>query len=141
MTDTALKLDYAAHNQAIRSTLVAKANEIFPVLRANADEAEETRRLPAATLSAMEEAGFFRLRTPQRFGGLETDLRTYHDVVAEIAKGCSSAGWIGFISNASAWVTSSVFPEQALEEIFAVRRGHLVRRGHVRNRQQPRRGD
>jgi alkylation response protein AidB-like acyl-CoA dehydrogenase len=118
MPDAVQSLDFARDNAMLRSELLAKAQEILPVLRANAEEAEATRRLPDATVAALDEAGFLRLRSPRRFGGLEADLRTYHDAVAEIAKGCSSAGWIGFISNASAWVTSAVFPESVLEEIF-----------------------
>jgi alkylation response protein AidB-like acyl-CoA dehydrogenase len=119
MTDNPPKPDLARDNAELRAALLTKATEIVPVLRAGAEEADLTRRLPEATIAALDEAGFFRLRTPRRFGGLEADLRTYHDAVAEIAKGCSSASWIGFISNASAWVTSAVFPEPALEEIFA----------------------
>jgi alkylation response protein AidB-like acyl-CoA dehydrogenase len=103
----------------LRAKLVARAGELAPLLRAHAEEAERERRLSDAVIVAMDEAEFFSLRSPARFGGLETDLRTYNDVVAEIAKGCGSAGWIGFISNASAWVTSSVFGDQALEEVFA----------------------
>jgi alkylation response protein AidB-like acyl-CoA dehydrogenase len=118
VNDIASRQDLARDNELLRSELLAKAQEVLPVLRANAAEADAARRLPDATVAALDEAGFLRLRSPRRFGGLEADLRTYHDAVAELAKGCSSASWIGFISNASAWVTSAVFPERVLEDIF-----------------------
>jgi 3-hydroxy-9,10-secoandrosta-1,3,5(10)-triene-9,17-dione monooxygenase len=106
---------------AARAQLLERAAEIAPLLRANAAEAEQARRLPDANVDAMDAAGFFSLRSPARFGGLETDLRVYNDVVAEVASACGSSGWILFISNASAWVTSAVFGEEALEEVFGDR--------------------
>jgi alkylation response protein AidB-like acyl-CoA dehydrogenase len=102
-----------------RSELVAQAAALRPLLRASTEQAEQERRLADSTIAAMDEAGMFSLRTPARFGGLETDLRTYNDVVVELAIGCGSAGWIAFISNAAAWVTASAFGEQALEELFS----------------------
>jgi 3-hydroxy-9,10-secoandrosta-1,3,5(10)-triene-9,17-dione monooxygenase len=103
----------------VRAELVERAAALVPQLRASSEQAEREQRLSDETIAAMDEAGFFSLRSPARFGGLETDLRTYNDVVVEIAKGCGSAGWLAFISNAAAWVTSSVFGEQALEDVFS----------------------
>lgn len=107
----------AAGQKALRAELVKRAAALVPMLRANAVKTEAARRLPDETIAAMEKAGLFRLRTPKRFGGLEADMRTYNDVVAELARGCGSTGWVGFISNASIWVASH-FPEEALTEVF-----------------------
>lgn len=108
---------------AVRAQLLGRAAELAPLLRGNAEEAERQRRLPDANVDAMAAAGLFALRAPARFGGRETDLRTYNDVVAEVASADGSSGWVLFISNASAWVTSAVFGEQALEEVFGDRPG------------------
>ncbi|MFF7309135.1 acyl-CoA dehydrogenase family protein [Streptomyces sp. NPDC008137] len=114
MTDTST----ASSTTSARTELLERASKIAPLLRDNAAEAERSRRLPDANVEAMSAEGFFSLRTPARFGGLETDLRTYTDVVARIAGACGSSGWIAFISNATAWVVSSAFGEQALREVF-----------------------
>jgi alkylation response protein AidB-like acyl-CoA dehydrogenase len=103
--------------RALRQALVAKAAALVPLLRANAEKAEQARRLPEENLAALDEAQLFRLRTPKRFGGLETDIRTYTDVVTEIGRGCGSTAWIAFISNATVWVACH-FPDAALQEVF-----------------------
>src|SRR5882724_10158216 len=94
----------------LRTELVARAASLVPLLRANAPKADEMRRLPDETIAAMEAAGLFRICTPKQFGGYESDVRTYTDVVAEIGRGCGSTAWIAFISNATAWI-ASYFPD------------------------------
>src|SRR5882757_4090334 len=78
----------------LRAELVARAAAIVPLLRANAPKADEMRRLPHESIAAMEAAGLFRICTPKQFGGYESDVRTYTDVVAEIGRGCGSSAWI-----------------------------------------------
>ncbi len=106
-----------AEEEEFRRRLVDKADSILPVLRANARDADANNRLPDASLAAMDSIDLFALRAPRRFGGLEADLRTYVDVVAEIGRGCSSAAWITFISTATAWI-ASLFPDDAQRDIF-----------------------
>jgi 3-hydroxy-9,10-secoandrosta-1,3,5(10)-triene-9,17-dione monooxygenase len=101
----------------LRSELVAKAASLVPLLRSNAPKAEEMRRLPDDSISAMEAAGMFRVCAPKQFGGYEGDVRTYTDVVAEIGRGCGSSAWIAFISNAAAWIACH-YPESVQREIF-----------------------
>jgi len=101
----------------LRAELVARAASLVPLLRANAPKADEMRRLPDETIAAMEAAGLFRICTPKQFGGYESDVRTYTDVVAEIGRGCGSTAWIAFISNASVWIIS-YYPEAVQREIF-----------------------
>lgn len=102
---------------ALRSELVAQAAKIVPLLRSNGPKADETRRLPDASLSALEGAGLFRICSPKRFGGYEGNIRTYMDAIAEVGRGCGSAAWVAFISNTGAWI-AGYFPEEAQKEIF-----------------------
>jgi alkylation response protein AidB-like acyl-CoA dehydrogenase len=69
-------------------------------------------------LAAIDAAQLFRLRTPQRFGGFEADIRTYMDVVTELGRGCGSTSWIAFISIATVWI-AALFPDEAQREVFA----------------------
>ena len=48
-------------------------DELLPKLRQRAQETEDLRRLPDATVSELQEIGFFRLLQPEQWGGLEVD--------------------------------------------------------------------
>jgi len=102
---------------ALRKELVARAAEIVPLLRSNGPKADADRRLPEASVEAMTKAGLFRICSPREYGGYGGDVRTYMDVVSEIGRGCGSASWIAFISNATAWI-AGLLPEQTRGEIF-----------------------
>jgi len=104
--------------EALRRELVTTARDLVLLLRKNTARAEELRRLPDENLAALDDAGLFRLRAPKRYGGLEADLRTYMDVVAELGRGCGSTAWIAFISNATAWI-AALFSDDAQDDFFA----------------------
>ena len=96
---------------------MAKAAALVPLLRAKAAETERERRISDDVLAAIDAAQLFRLRTPQRFGGFEGDLRTYMDVVTELGRGCGSTSWVAFISIATVWI-AALFPDEAQREVF-----------------------
>ena len=50
--------------------VVAGVRDLLPVLRERAQEAEDARVVPADSVKALAETGFFRLLQPARFGGL-----------------------------------------------------------------------
>jgi alkylation response protein AidB-like acyl-CoA dehydrogenase len=91
----------AAGQKALRAALMAKASALVPLLRAKAADTERERCIADDVLAAIDAAQLFRLRTPQRFGGFEGDLRTYMDVVTELGRGCGSTSWVAFISIAT----------------------------------------
>jgi 3-hydroxy-9,10-secoandrosta-1,3,5(10)-triene-9,17-dione monooxygenase len=107
----------AAGQKALRAALMAKASALVPLLRAKAAEAERERRISDDALAALDAAQLFRLRTPQRFGGFEGDLRTYMDVVTELGRGCGSTSWVAFISIATVWI-AALFGDEAQREVF-----------------------
>ena len=108
----------AAGQKALREKLTAKAAALVPLLRAKAAEIELDGRIPDEVLAAIDAAQLFRLRTPQRFGGFEADIRTYMDVVTELGRGCGSTSWVAFISIATVWI-AALFPDEAQNEVFA----------------------
>ena len=107
----------AAGQKALRAALMAKASALVPLLRAKAADTERERRIPDDVLAAIDAAQLFRLRTPQRFGGFEGDLRTYMDVVTELGRGCGSTSWVAFISIATVWI-AALFPDEAQRDVF-----------------------
>ncbi|MCZ8381209.1 acyl-CoA dehydrogenase family protein [Mycobacterium sp. CPCC 205372] len=87
-------------------------------LAERAREAEELRRLPAATIEDLRESGFTELLAPARFGGRQADFPAILDPVRRMAHGCASSAWtIGFYALHN-WLLA-LFGEQAQAEAFA----------------------
>src|SRR3989442_570034 len=84
--------------------LIKRATQIRPVLEENAAETDRLRRLPTANIQALKDTGLCRLMIPQRFGGYETDIRTYMMVMAELGRGCGSTAWTASLVNICAWL-------------------------------------
>jgi alkylation response protein AidB-like acyl-CoA dehydrogenase len=96
---------------------LAAARSVAAVARANADEAEQLRRLPTATVDALVAAGLMRLYVPQAYGGPEVDPPTALQAIAEVAAADGAAGWCTMI----AATTSSLavfLPPPAAAEIY-----------------------
>ena len=56
--------------------LVERTTALVPMLRQYAAAAENERRVPLATLKALDQAGVFRMMAPKKFGGDEADFET-----------------------------------------------------------------
>ncbi len=97
--------------------LVERAAGLRPILEANALLGESDRRVASASIDAITEAGLFRIMTPKRFGGYETDIRTHLATAAEIAKSDGAAGWVTALTNVCGWIVGAL-PEQAQQEIW-----------------------
>lgn len=97
--------------------LVTAAEEIAGLLAADAGESEELRRLPAATVEMMREAGMWRILTPSTHGGAEAGLRAQVDTLLVVAAADPAAGWVQMVSNAHVWMAGS-FPSECQEEVF-----------------------
>ena len=91
---------------------------LVPELKANAFENEKGRQLSADTVDALRRAGAFRVAAPQRFGGLETNLRTMLDVSAIITEGDAGASWVTTLSNVNDWAVG-LYDDQAQAEVYA----------------------
>lgn len=97
--------------------LVERAAALRPILEANALLGESDRRVASASIDAITEAGLFRIMTPKRFGGYETDIRTHLATAAEIAKSDGAAGWVTALTNVCGWIVGAL-PEKAQQEIW-----------------------
>ncbi len=96
---------------SLRETLVERANALRPLLEANAVETENTRRAVEENISAIREAGLFKIMVPRRFGGLETDIRTKLEVSAALARGCGSTAWVTTLMNVCSFFTGMASAE------------------------------
>ncbi len=88
---------------ALKRALVGRARELVPLLTKNATKTEEDRRVVEENITAIKDAGLFRIMVPRRFGGLETDIRTKLEVSRELARGCGSTAWVTTLMNVCAW--------------------------------------
>jgi 3-hydroxy-9,10-secoandrosta-1,3,5(10)-triene-9,17-dione monooxygenase len=74
--------------------LVERARAMIPTLRSRAKACTAARNVPAESVAEMQEAGFFRVLQPKRWGGYEMNPNVYFDILKTLAEGCMSTAWI-----------------------------------------------
>ena len=108
-----------------RETLRARAEALIPTLRARAAETEALRRIPDETIADLVDSGLIRATLPARLGGAEVDYRTMMEIVALIARGCASTGWV-YCNLASCTFKLALWPRQAQNDIWDADRDALL---------------
>jgi resorcinol 4-hydroxylase (FADH2) len=97
--------------------LVASASELVPVLRERAQQTERDRRVSDATTDAFQQAGFFKLMQPARYGGYEYGFTAFIDIVSELGRGCTSSSWGCSLGAIHQWLLGT-FPQQAQDDVW-----------------------
>jgi 3-hydroxy-9,10-secoandrosta-1,3,5(10)-triene-9,17-dione monooxygenase len=97
--------------------LKSRAEALIPVLRERATRAEELRRLPDETIADLHKTGLFRVLQPKRVGGSELAFRSLVELVAIIARGDGSTGWVLANLAAHHWLFG-MWPKQAQDEVW-----------------------
>src|SRR5580700_3581588 len=97
--------------------VVAAVADLLPALRQRAQETEDNRVVPAESVKALAEAGFFKLLQPASHGGLEADPIAFFTAVRLIASACGSTGWVASVLGVHPWQLA-LFPAQAQEEVW-----------------------
>lgn len=83
-----------------------------------AAEAEDLRRLPAATIEDYRRSGLAGLLLPARYGGQQAEFPEILEPIRAMAHGCASSAWtLGFYTLHN-WMLA-LFGEQAQDEVFA----------------------
>jgi 3-hydroxy-9,10-secoandrosta-1,3,5(10)-triene-9,17-dione monooxygenase len=100
-----------------QQAVIAAVTELLPVFRQRAQEAEDRRVLPAESVKALAETGFFRLLQPAGIGGLEADPVTFYTAVRLIASACGSTGWVASVIGVHPWQLA-LFPPQAQQDVW-----------------------
>jgi indole-3-acetate monooxygenase len=98
--------------------LLDAALELGPLIAEHRAEAERNRRVPAAVIQAMKDAGLLRMMTPKSMGGLEADPITSARVFEEVARFDSAASWILQAANSGDFYCARL-PDEGAEEIYA----------------------
>jgi 3-hydroxy-9,10-secoandrosta-1,3,5(10)-triene-9,17-dione monooxygenase len=102
-----------------------KAAALQPALVERLPEADALRRLPDATVADFQEAGFFKMLQPARWGGLEVDPQVFFDVQMTVGAACASSAWVLGVVAVHAWQLA-LFPLQAQEEVWGSDRSTLI---------------
>ena len=89
-----------------------------PLIKEHSPEGESNRRVSAAVIQAMKDAGLVRMMTPKSVGGLELDPITSARVFEEVARFDSAASWILQAANSGDFYCARL-PDQGAEEIYA----------------------
>lgn len=103
--------EYANHE------VIDRIKALLPGFAERAQETEDLRKVHPQNIAELEEAGFFRLCQPARWGGYEADMETFYTAVRHIASACPSTGWCASILGIHNWHLA-LFPEQAQEEVW-----------------------
>ena len=98
-------------------TVINGVQSLLPALRERAQETEDARVVPAESVKALAETGFFRLLQPARSGGLEADPLTFYTAVRMIASACGSTGWVSSVVGVHPWQLA-LFPAQAQQDVW-----------------------
>ncbi len=96
---------------------IEKVEEIAPIIREHAEEAEKERRLSRPVVEAMLQAGFYRMSRPKAFGGLALDPITIFKVVEAVARHDSAAAWNLSLSVQVNWFLAWL-PDKGASEVL-----------------------
>lgn len=97
--------------------LVARAHALGPRLKARADEAEAARNLPAETIRDFQEAGFFRILQPKRWGGYEMHPSAFFEVQTALARYDMSSAWVYGVVGCHPYELA-LFHDEAQQEVW-----------------------
>ena len=101
-----------------QAQILERVHAIAPLLEENAADGEAAGRVMEESITAVTDAGVFKIAQPRRYGGYETSVRTMVEVSSAVAEADGGTAWVVASCNASAWLTG-LFPEQAQDDVWA----------------------
>lgn len=97
--------------------LVERARAMVPVLKERAAQCVVDRDVSAETIAAFQDAGFFRILQPKRWGGYEMSPNTFFEVQKTLAEGCMSTGWMFGVVGCHPYEIA-LFHDEAQQEVW-----------------------
>jgi indole-3-acetate monooxygenase len=83
----------------MKQKLIAGIDDLAPLFRASAAEAERLTRLPPSVVAKLLDHGLFRIWIPKALGGLELDLPDALSVYEAASRADGSVGWAVMIGS------------------------------------------
>lgn len=97
--------------------LYESAHDMLPALRERVQETAALGQLPETTVREMQEAGFFRIMQPARYGGLEQDPEVFFRVQMILAEACMSTAWVLGVVAIHNWQLA-LFDDKAQQDVW-----------------------
>ena len=97
--------------------LIERARAIALLAREHGLETERQRHVSAELIGKMRDAELFRVLQPARFGGFEYGYDTFVELVATIAAGDGSTGWVYSLGAVHPWLIAC-YSEEAQQEVW-----------------------
>lgn len=110
--------------------LVARAEQILPVIQAHAAETEQARTVAKPAMQAVFDSTVLRYFQPQRFGGYELDWGVQVKLGRALAKVCGSTSWLACVVGSHSAYIGRMSP-QAQEEVWGPTPDVLIATGSV----------
>ncbi len=105
--------------QRERSDWIARAESVGPVLAAQAEASAQARTLTLTAVSALQDAGFFRMAAPREVDGFDVHPSTQVEAFEILAAADVSSGWVAMIQAETAGLAGSHLPDgSGLETVF-----------------------
>ena len=98
---------------------------MVPMLRKQALQVERDRLIPRETYKNFQDAGFYRLFQPARYGGYEMPISMMIEVATELGRGCGSSAWIFTNLAVQNWIIGMHHP-QAQEDVWGTQHSALA---------------
>ena len=99
------------------SDLLVRARGIAVVARERAQQTETDRRVGDDMIERMRQADLFRVMQPRAYGGFEYGFEVFAQIVAAIASGCGSTGWVYALLASHQWLIAC-FSQVAQDEVW-----------------------
>jgi alkylation response protein AidB-like acyl-CoA dehydrogenase len=99
------------------SDLLARARAIAAVARERAQQTETDRRVGDDMIERMRQADLFRVMQPRAYGGFVCGFEVFAQIVAAIASGCGSTGWVYALLASHQWLIAC-FSQAAQDEVW-----------------------
>lgn len=97
--------------------MLESVRELLPAFRERAQDTEDARRISEESIKNLQQAGFFKLLQPTRYGGLEAHPNDFYRAVRSIASACGSTGWVSAVLGCHPWQLG-LFADQAQQEVW-----------------------
>lgn len=105
--------------QRERSDWIERAESVGPTLSEHADASARAKTLAPESVSALEDAGLFRMAAPQEVGGFDVHPATQVEAFEHLAGADVSSGWVAMIQAESPALAASHLPDGVgLDTVF-----------------------
>ncbi|MCP5066538.1 MAG: acyl-CoA dehydrogenase [bacterium] len=108
------------------SDWMKRAEEVSPLVAAEADEAESLRHMTDRTVEAFKESELYYLTLPQELGGPDLPLVESLEVLEKVSEADGAAGWCLFVGNIEVGTAGAYLADAGIETVFTKPKDLLI---------------